>query len=372
MTPTLSLRRGTLLVGAFAAATVAWLAAFPPEPRLDWVDVARGSAYTLAVFAGYVFLPRRHDRVLELGWVVFLFSLLLEVVDEFTTEPEFWGDDVTSALGLAGLLMVGIGFYRSAALQEREEAEGERARQDLLRAKEEAETANAALTEALRAKDEVVSIVAHDFRSPLTVVQGYAEALASRLSDPRDRTMAEAIVVQSRRLAALAADTLTMSRADAGTLSMTREPVDLTGLVHGVVDARRAAGGPAVALETGPAAWVEGDPGRLQQLFENLVDNAIKYGGGADVRVRFAPELGGVRVTVEDGGPGIPPAEMPLLFRKFSRLPAARRTAVVGTGLGLFICRSIVEAHGGRIWAESPPAGGTAFHVLLPTRPAAG
>jgi signal transduction histidine kinase len=112
---------------------------------------------------------------------------------------------------------------------------------------------------------------------------------------------------------------------------------------------------------------VEGDRQRLVQLVQNLVGNAVKYSpAGAPVRVAVARNGTEARITVADEGIGIRPEDLPRLFQKFSRLENARKSGAPGTGLGLYICRSIVEAHGGRIWAESEPQKGSTFVVTLP------
>jgi signal transduction histidine kinase len=114
------------------------------------------------------------------------------------------------------------------------------------------------------------------------------------------------------------------------------------------------------------------DPDRLHQVIGNLVGNAIKYGRpGSDVEVRVAAKDGCAQVTVINEGEGIPPEELPHLFGKFHRTPAARAGQVSGLGLGLYITRGLVEAHGGRIWAESRPQK-TCFHFTLPLSRGAG
>jgi signal transduction histidine kinase len=224
------------------------------------------------------------------------------------------------------------------------------------------------LHEAVRQKDEVVSIVAHDFQSPLTVIRGFGELLEQRLAEPELRKMASVITAQSRHLSALAADTLAMSRIDAGALPAEAQQVALADLVRSVVEAHRAESGAEIAFDAAEdGLLVRGDPERLHQLVTNLLDNAIKYSAkGAPIRVGLRRDRDCAEVSVADSGMGLAPEDLPKLFRRFSRLDAARKSRIAGTGLGLYICRSIVEAHGGRIWAESAPGRGSTFRVLLP------
>lgn len=228
------------------------------------------------------------------------------------------------------------------------------------------EHVNAELREALRLKDEVVSMVAHDFRSPLTVIRGWAEALLPGAADPKLRDGLAAIGAQARHLGALAEDTLTMSRVETGTLVFERRPVDVAELVRRVVPARPALDGVVeIHGESGPAL-VDGDPDWLQQVFQNLIDNGVKYASGAPrVRVAVATLGDAVEVKVTDSGIGIAAADVPKLFQRFGRLEAARTLRIPGTGLGLYICRAIVEGHGGAIRVESG-GGTTTFTVRLP------
>lgn len=225
---------------------------------------------------------------------------------------------------------------------------------------------NRSLQEAVRLRDEVVSIVSHDFRSPLTAIQGYSERFAGQAGNEDVRRAFEAIGRQARHLDALAADTLTMSRIDAGALALDSAPVDLVGLVRARVDARAPEAGVAIEVEAPQRLAVRGDEHRLGEVVDNLLDNAVKYSlGGARVKVTLERVPEGARVVVTDQGLGIPAAEMDKLFRKFSRLDGARARRLPGSGLGLYIARGLVEAHGGRIWAESDGAG-TRFAFVLP------
>jgi signal transduction histidine kinase len=170
---------------------------------------------------------------------------------------------------------------------------------------------------------------------------------------------------ESTRLVQLVEEILLSSRIDSGSLELEAEGVDVLDVVHETV-ASFSAGGTQVHVEGAPAR-VLADRHRLHQVLDNLVDNALKYGGDR-VDVSIANQGEEVRVSVVDDGPGIPPGERSRVFEKFVRLDPNMRTGVNGTGLGLYIGRELVERMGGRMWVDDRPDGrtGAAFVVALP------
>jgi signal transduction histidine kinase len=221
---------------------------------------------------------------------------------------------------------------------------------------------------ALRA--DFVSLVSHELRSPMAAVIGAARTLQDRWRtltvDQRDAFLA-LIADETNRLAALIGDVLDTSRIEAGTFSYTFTDVDLARLVTDAV-ATASVGQDEVRVhaEVGQLPLVRGDRERLRQVITNLIDNAIKYSpAGDEVRVTAAPENGTIRITVVDHGPGIPQDQQRLIFEKFGRaeVPGGSKP---GTGLGLFIARSIAEAHGGTVDVRSRPREGATFVLTLP------
>jgi signal transduction histidine kinase len=222
---------------------------------------------------------------------------------------------------------------------------------------------------ALRA--DFVSLVSHELRSPMAAVIGSARTLQQRwrqLAPEQRESFLALIADETSRLATLIADVLDTSRIEAGTFSFTFEPVDLAELVEESV-AHAGVSQDEVAVRSDVGAGlprVRGDRQRLRQVLANLIDNAVKYSrAGAAVDVSARAEDGRVEVTVRDRGPGIPPEQQKLIFEKFGR---ARMSGTVkpGTGLGLFIARSIAEAHGGSLEVRSTPGRGSAFTLVLP------
>jgi signal transduction histidine kinase len=222
---------------------------------------------------------------------------------------------------------------------------------------------------ALRA--DFVSLVSHELRTPMAAVIGSARTLQQRwreLSADQRESFLELIAGETSRLAELISDVLDTSRIEAGTFSFRFRDVDLAQLVHDVV-ATAQLGQDEVLLRENVddlLPEIRGDAERLRQVLTNLVDNAIKYSpAGSEVEVHAYREDGRVRIDVRDRGPGIAKEDQKLIFEKFGRVTGAGATRP-GTGLGLFIARSIAEAHGGVLEVQSVPDQRATFTLELP------
>jgi signal transduction histidine kinase len=218
---------------------------------------------------------------------------------------------------------------------------------------------------------DFVSLVSHELRSPMAAVIGAARTLQDRwrsLSPDQRQAFLALIADETNRLAALVGDVLDTSRIEAGTFSYSFTDVDLGRLVEDAV-ATASVGQEDVrvrAIVAGPLPPVRGDRARLRQVLANLIENAVKYSPeGDEVEVHARPENGVVRIEVVDNGPGIPYDQHRLIFERFGRadVPGGSKP---GTGLGLFIARSIAEAHGGTLDVRVRPTGGTVFELTLP------
>jgi K+-sensing histidine kinase KdpD len=218
---------------------------------------------------------------------------------------------------------------------------------------------------------DFVSLVSHELRSPMAAVIGAAQTLQQRwreLAPDQRGSFLSLIADETTRLAALIADVLDTSRIDAGTFSFTFEDVDMEELVTDAVAAAGLAQDEVAvrAAVVRPLPHVRGDRERLRQVLVNLIDNAVKYSpSGDEVEVSAAARNGALRIAVRDHGPGIALEHQKLIFEKFGRAKVAGN-AKPGTGLGLFIARSIAEAHGGSIEVESAPERGATFTLELP------
>ena len=220
---------------------------------------------------------------------------------------------------------------------------------------------------ALRA--DFVSLVSHELRSPMAAVIGAARTLQGRWREltPEQREAFLALIGdETSRLATLIDDVLDTSRIEADTFSFTFSDVDLAELLRDVVaGAELAQDEVALTTEVATLPSVRGDRERLRQVIQNLVDNAVKYSSaGERVRVRASADDGHVLIDVVDEGPGIAPEDHELIFEKFGRSSGGNPKP--GTGLGLFIARSIAEAHGGSLGVQSVPQSGSVFRLELP------
>ncbi len=272
---------------------------------------------------------------------------LLAVADRIGRAP-FTDEDLNLLLGLAGQATIAV---------------------ENLRLHDEIKKANALLQEYDRLKSEFVGIVAHDFRRPLMAIRGFAELVLEEPDLPVETRLEfmRTVISETDHLALLANDTLLITQIETGQMSFNFQEVDvgpflLEAVPLGLSDH-------SVLMDVPPAfprIWA--DPDRLRQVLSNLVSNAVKYsptGGSIVVRVR---QRGTQHLVIEvvDHGLGIPPDQVGKLFQKFARVRSEDHLKVSGTGLGLYICRLIVEGHGGQIWVESEFGRGSTFGMALP------
>ncbi|HEX2119744.1 MAG TPA: ATP-binding protein [Acidimicrobiales bacterium] len=218
---------------------------------------------------------------------------------------------------------------------------------------------------------EVISTVSHELRSPLTSVKGYTSLLINRwerLGEDQKRMMLEQVHHDADRVTRLVTELLDISRLESGRLVLRRQMVDLAGLVKGVVEKVRMMEANLAADVHFPENFprVYADPDKIEQVLTNLVENAAKYADPRSMRVVGAVENGQVTVAVADKGEGIPDSDLPRVFTKFFRRAQTRPT---GSGLGLWISRGLVEAHGGRLVVESEVGRGSVFRFTLPIDP---
>lgn len=268
---------------------------------------------------------------------------------------------------LAASIRYALEITRAAAA--RRSAEQER---ELLLAREQ--QARTAAEQATRAREEVLAILAHDLRDPMQTIHAAATVLAHQVPEQNRRHVAiidRAIQTMQR----LVTDLLDVARMDAGTFSLHKERIEVDALVRDVLEmyepqalARGIMLGSDIDRGIAP---IEADRDRLRQVLSNLLGNALKFTPAkGSIAVRAADCEGGVEVAVRDSGPGIPGQDLERIFNRFWQLNSASRT---GAGLGLAICKAVVEAHGGRVWADSELGRGSTFHVFIPrTPPAAG
>ena len=229
---------------------------------------------------------------------------------------------------------------------------------------------SAELDQLERLRRDLVANVSHELKTPISALRAHLENLLDGVERPDPETL-QVMLAQSERLGRLVDQLLELSRLESGDLSLHREEVPLRPLVSEVVsEIEVARSDKAVRLdeeipEDLPAIFADRE--RVHQVLFNLLDNAVRFTpAGGHVTVSASRRRDDVDVAVSDTGPGIAPEHLPRLFERFYRVDEARSRDGGGTGIGLAIARSVVEAHGGRIWAESELGRGSVFTFELP------
>ena len=251
-----------------------------------------------------------------------------------------------------------------------------------VRSRQRVENLAAELQDAVRARDEFISICSHELKTPITSMKLQFQMAAKQLERDDPRVFSRESIEkrtntanhQLARMAHLIEDMLDVSRISAGKLQVNRERLDLYEVLHEVVERfgeQFASLGMPMHFEgRANEARVEGDRYRLEQVISNLFTNALKYGAAKPVDVTLTSSAGTVRMSVTDRGIGIAPENLDRVFGRFERAVSASN--ISGLGLGLYISRNIIEAHGGRIWVESELGKGSTFFVELPSIPVSG
>jgi two-component system, OmpR family, sensor histidine kinase VicK len=225
------------------------------------------------------------------------------------------------------------------------------------------------LAAALRAKNNFIADASHELRTPLTVLRGNAEVGLALDRDCVHAPILHEIVRESERMTRLVEDLLILARSDSSALPLELEHVDALALLAGVAEpATLLAQQHGVTLTTSidGTGIVTVDARRIEQVILILVDNAVTYGGTSPITLASTSTEGDIVISVTDSGPGIPEEELPHIFERFYRVDKTRSRKLGGAGLGLAIARSIIEAHGGRIEAQSRVDAGTTIRVFLP------
>jgi signal transduction histidine kinase len=228
------------------------------------------------------------------------------------------------------------------------------------------EARTAELERSNRELDQFAAVTSHDLKEPLQTVTVFAGLLNRDYRDQLDesgRTFLDSILVSTERMRMLIRDLLEFSRVGHGELQCERVPAEeLIGRARDNLAGAIAERGATVMVD--PLPTVEVDPAQCSQVFQNLLSNALKFSDEEEPQVHVSAILDGGdwRFSVRDNGIGIDPAHAERIFKPFARLGAARE----GTGIGLAICQRIVEHHGGRIWVEAAPGGGSTFYFTIP------
>jgi len=221
--------------------------------------------------------------------------------------------------------------------------------------------------------DAFINAVTHELKTPVASIRLYLQTLQTRpVDDEKRKEFYRTMLDDSDRLMATIEQVLRTGRVGAASRNLNLARIDVDELVGSCVErvrALHAVGADSLRYEPGGAAVVVGDMEDVRAAVTNLIDNAVKY-SGSEVRVTVRTERNGgrfVTIRVRDEGPGIPQSELKRIFRRFYRVPGPLASRIKGTGLGLFIVRSVARRHGGRAWAESEgPGRGSTFALELP------
>ena len=221
-------------------------------------------------------------------------------------------------------------------------------------------------------RQELIANVSHDLRTPLTMIAGYSEVMRDIPGENTPENI-QIIIDETQRLTGLVNDMLDLAKLQAGSQTLSPQPLSLTGMVEEVLGRYQRLierEGYVITFSHGEEAMVSGDPSKLTQVVYNLINNAINY-TGPDKTVRVEQEAadGWVTLSVLDSGPGIDPAHQPYIWERYYKVDKAHKRAAIGTGLGLSIVKGVVELHHGRYGVESSPGSGSRFWFSLPLLP---
>ncbi|MBI2042735.1 MAG: hypothetical protein HYT21_03260 [Candidatus Nealsonbacteria bacterium] len=298
-------------------------------------------------------------------WLVILIPTLLSKT--FT-------DWLVNGLTLALVVVAGLFLIRSVKkeVDQREKIEG--LARELGHVNNRLWVANERLKELDKMKTEFVSMATHQLRSPLTAIKGYASMILENSFGPvaeKARGAVDIIFQSSQKLVTVIEDFLNISRIELGTMKYEKIEFDLCALAETIIKEQRPnieKRGLQLSFESEPSENYKlvGDSGKFSQVINNLIDNAVKYTPQGWIKIMLNRIDGKIRLVVADSGVGIPAEVIPKLFQKFIRAEGAGKINIQGTGLGLYVARQIVEAHGGKIWAESDGVGkGSRFVVEI-------
>jgi signal transduction histidine kinase len=374
----------TLLFLARRSGRFSWGDADPPPPRfLDGqVHLGTANGFDFAAvpvihndrFVGTAYALKRHPGESVLSRIGATFGFLKSLWWKLLA-----GGAVAAAIALLMARLLALGMtrpLRDMARASARMAHGEYGqRVDTTSRDEVGELAaafnrmSAELAQVERLRRELVANVSHELKTPISALRAHLENLLDGVERP-DRATLQVMLAQSERLSRLVEQLLDLSRLESGDIPFDRGEVDVRELVQQVVSELHVGtqGRVRVAEDIPddlPAAWADRE--RLHQVVFNLLDNAVRFTpAGGTVTVSAEAERGRVRVHVRDTGPGIPPGHLPHVFERFYRVEQARSRGDGGTGIGLAIARSIIEAHGGTIWAESEAGSGSVFSFDVP------
>jgi two-component system sensor histidine kinase KdpD len=357
------------LVATLAAVAVGTLVVYPLKSIAPVVSL--GVVYLPAILLISIVWGLRLGLLASLASAVAFNFFQIPPLHRFTIADEQNWVALAAFVTVAVVSSAVAGLARAQALEaERRREEADRALAELAALSRERDRMQAEMVEAeaLRRSDELktalLRAISHDLRTPLTsIIAGGAALGSATLTEAERAELSEAIVAEGERLSRLVENLLDMSRLEAGKAEPHREPVDLAEVLEAARDAVASPGLVRLAIDP-DLPMVEADAAQLERAFANLLENAIRHGGGRPVSVKSRLLDGKIAVRVVDQGPGIPESEWGRIFEPFQR--GEPNGARGGAGLGLAIAKGFVEANGGEIAVESLPGQGSSFVVSVP------
>lgn len=334
--------------------------------------------WALTAHYHYLFLGNNGDN----NWVIGDYITLLAITYAFTSPSalfaySFFVAAMSAALLIALPSLQTSNFFPGALTILLQANIGLRTRFRVLKRVEGERARATAMQEKMRAMDEFISLASHELKTPLTSMKLWNQLLRREIEKKETSDGRRVIEIvglmehQINRLTGLVETMLTASQAAGVELRLDRQPVEVVTLLKSCVARLRPQSerlGASLTIESADNHFVLGDSERLVQAFDNILANALKYGNRKPVRISIRREGHEVVTRITDQGPGISPEHLERIFDRFERVDGSRQMS--GLGLGLYLVRAIVVAHGGTVTAESMPGEGATFTVRLPARPA--
>ncbi len=348
--------------------------------QVQYISFAPLFFFPFVAFSFYAILRYNLMNVKVVSTEILVFALstvtFFEILIADTT-----GLIVYRSLIFVAVLSFGIFLIKSVVREIEQREEIEQLATQLSRSNDELESANTKLKELDKKKTEFLSLASHQLRSPLTAIKGYSSMILEGSFGKLEKQTEEAIRVvfeSSQKLVMVIEDFLNVTRIELGRMKYAFDTIDIGELITNVINEQKPNiihRGLTITFDKVAGDYhAYADLGKVSQVFSNLIDNSVKYTkeGSLTSKLELIQNDRGekiIRFSIKDTGVGIGPETLPHLFEKFTRAEDAAKTNIIGTGLGLFVARQIIEAHGGKIWAESAGKGkGSTFFVELYTQ----
>jgi len=362
---------GFLITFAFGNVIGSWFDAFSINGQNSWI-IGQYGIFGVPIFTGflaYLIVKYQTLNVKVIGTQVLVFGLCILIGSELF----FVTSDLSRILVIITLLLSVI-FSFILVKSVKTEIEAKERMQKLAA---DLEKSNTRLRELDIQKTEFISFATHQLRSPLTSIKGNTSLILEGDTGPiadATKTVAQTIYTSIKTMGNIVEDYLNMSRIELGTMKYTLIEMDFKDLLHDIIGEQKVNIEEkkltySVSIDESQSYKIMADPDKFKQVVTNTIDNSIKYtpAGSLAITLSKDPARNVIRLKIVDTGVGIKAEVMPKLFRKFSRAPDASAANIHGTGLGLFIAKEIMNAHHGKIWAESEGEGkGSQFYIEIP------